>query len=811
MPEALTMADAAENHAVATQCPFCSVQCKISLTELEALSEALKKGSNTPGASVFKAEGLFNHASEGRACVKGLNAHQHSNSSERILFPMVRKKGVLTKVGWDEALGEVERRLRETCAQYGNDAVGVYGGGSLTNETAYLLGKFARLALGTRFIDYNGRFCMSAAASAGVKSFGLDRGLTFRLEDIAAAECIILAGTNVAECQPTLMPYFNRAKENGANIIVIDPRVTQTAAAAALHIQNRPGTDAALAAAMLSVLMEEDLIDKAFIAARTNGFEELAARVKEQASVSETALFCGVEESAIREAALLLGRARTAMIMTARGVEQQTDGHLAVREFINLLLATGNIGREGCGYGAITGQANGQGGREHGQKADQLPGYRLIENEADRAYIASVWDVEEARIPRAGVSAYEMMERVANREVRNLFIMGSNPVVSNPNAVLVEEGIAGLDHLIVADMFMSETARYADVVLPVTSYLENEGTLTNLEGRVLLREAGRTAPGETRHDWQILCHIAAFFGEEQRFQYESAEQIFQELRVASRGGRADYYGITYDRIRSEGGVYWPCPDPEGEAEALMFRHRFAHPDGKAMFSSAPLSRPAPFSAAEALERKVHAAKASSAGALENRVHTAKASSAEALENRVHTAKASSAGALENRVHTANASSARSQENRVHTANASSARSQESRSQAVPDIRGGNATELPLILTNGRILAHYLTGVQTRRSPSLSAREVGNFLEIHPSTARRLRIADGEWVEVETEAGMFSVRSRLTDKIREDTVFSSMHWGGIQNVNRATLPELDPFCKMPGFKYALANVRPLRGK
>lgn len=796
MAETLTVAGAAENGAVATQCPFCSVQCKISLTELEALSEAVQKGSNTPGASFFKAEGLFNHASEGRACVKGLNAHQHINSRERILFPLVRKNGVLRQVGWEEAMVEVERRLRETRTQYGNDAVGVYGGGSLTNETAYLLGKFARLALGTRYIDYNGRFCMSAAASAGVKSFGLDRGLTFRLEDIAAAECIILAGTNVAECQPTLMPYFNRARDNGAKIIVIDPRVTQTAAAAALHIQNRPGTDAALAAAMLSVLVEEDLIDKAFIAARTNGFEEVAARVKGQASVSETALYCGVEESAIREAALLLGRAGTAMIMTARGVEQQTDGHLAVREFINLLLATGNIGREGCGYGAITGQGNGQGGREHGQKADQLPGYRLIENEADRAYIASVWEVEEDRIPRAGVSAYEMMERVASGEIRNLFIMGSNPVVSNPNAVLVEEGIAGLDHLIVADMFMSETARYADVVLPVTSYLENEGTLTNLEGRVLLREAGRPAPGESRHDWRILCDIAAFLGEEQRFHFESAEQIFQELRIASRGGRADYYGITYERIRREGGVYWPCPDPEGDAEALMFRHRFAHTDGRAMFSSAPLSRPAPSSSAEAQESGVNAGNASFGETQESRVNAAKASSAEDLESGVNVARASSAEDLESG---------------VNVAKASSGEAQERRSQAAPSFMGEKATELPLILTNGRILAHYLTGVQTRRSPSLSAREVGNFLEIHPATARRLRIAEGEWVEVETEAGMFCVRSRLTDKIREDTVFSSMHWGGIQNVNRATLPELDPFCKMPGFKYALANVRPLKRK
>lgn len=760
MTEALNVTVQWEKKTATTQCPFCSVQCKIGITELAVPDQvgpiALASGvAATPvkserlanvkeslhlegpifgQVSVYQAEGVFNRASEGRACVKGLHAHQHSQSRERVLHPLMRKNGSLVQVGWEEALAEVARRLDETRSQYGNDAIGVYGGGSLTNETAYLLGKFARLALGTRYIDYNGRFCMSAAASAGVKSFGLDRGLTFRLEDIAFAECIILAGTNVAECQPTLMPYFNRAKENGAKIIVIDPRVTQTASAAALHIQNRPGTDAALAAAMLGILLEEGLIDEDFVRTRTNGFQDLVARVEGQASVAETARHCGVEESAIREAALLLGKAKTAMIMTARGVEQQTDGHLAVREFINLLLATGNIGRKGCGYGAITGQANGQGGREHGQKADQLPGYRLIENPADRAYMASVWDVEESRLPRAGVSAYEMMEKIAEGEIRGLFIMGSNPVVSNPNALLVEEGISKLEHLIVADMFLSETARYADIVLPVTSYMENEGTLTNLEGRVLLREAGRPAPGETRHDWRILCDVAALLGEKHGFGFESAEQIFEELRVASRGGRADYYGITYDRIRREDGVYWPCPNPEEPAEEIMFHTSFAHPDGKAVFSSAPLNRPAASVKPETGEGD---------------------------------GPAKSAHAL------------------------------------------AKEEDYPLILTNGRILAHYLTGVQTRRSPALSAREVGNYLEIHPATAKRLRIRDKEWVEVETTAGSFSVRSRLSEKIREDTIFSSMHWGGVQNVNRATLPELDPFCKMPGFKFALARVRPVR--
>ncbi|NGZ75597.1 molybdopterin oxidoreductase family protein [Saccharibacillus alkalitolerans] len=689
-----------------TQCPFCSVQCKIRM-DGEAKPE---------GLSAFRAHGDDNAASEGRLCVKGQNAHQHALSGERLLHPMVRRGGKLVRATWEEAMRTAVGMFAASAEEGGPDAVGVYGGGSLSNESAYLLGKFARLALGTRYIDYNGRFCMSAAASAGSKTFGVDRGLTFRLSDIPKAECIVLAGTNLAECQPTLMPYFNRARENGASIIVIDPRATATAAASDLHLPVRPGTDAALAAGMLKVLIEEGLIDEAFVESRTRGFEELRERAVNQMTLPQTAEFCGVREDLIRRAATMYGRARTGMIMTARGVEQQTDGHLAVREFLNLVLATGKIGREGCGYGAITGQGNGQGGREHGQKADQLPGYRSIADEADRAYVASVWGVEPERIPGPGVSAYEMMEMIDRQEIRTLLVMGSNPVVSNPNVSRVREGLEKLDGLIVADMFLSETALLADVVLPVTSYLENEGTLTNLEGRVLLREAVRPAPGECRHDWAVLGDFAERLGRAEGFRFRSAEAIFDELRLASRGGRADYYGITYDRLRREEGVYWPCGEAGG-GSGLMFERSFAHADGRAVFSAPPQN----------------------------------------TENGRTTSSA-----------------------------------------------------YPLLLTNGRVLAHYLTGVQTHRSPVLEAREVANFLEIHPAAAKRIRVRDGEWARIDSEAGMFYARCRVTDKIREDTVFAPMHWSGSQNVNRATLPDLDPYCKMPGFKTTPVRVLPYGG-
>ncbi|AJY76030.1 assimilatory nitrate reductase catalytic subunit NasC [Paenibacillus beijingensis] len=688
-----------------SQCPFCSVQCKVKVTE-----------ENIPESSrlSYKAEGISNAASEGRLCVKGMNAHQHATSAARLLHPLIKKDGRLVPASWEEALQTISGHFKSAIKERGPDSIGVYGGGSLTNEAAYLLGKFARVALGTKYIDYNGRFCMSAAASAGNKTFGIDRGLTCRLADIPLARCIVLAGTNIAECQPTLMPYFNKAKENGAKIIVIDPRVTATAAVADLHLQIRPGTDAALANGMLKIILEEGLADESFVRARTKGFEELKSHL-EKADLSEIASLCGLNAEAIREAAVTYAQADTGIIFTARGVEQQTDGHMSVRNFLNLVLATGKIGREGCGYGAVTGQGNGQGGREHGQKADQLPGYRMIDNESDRAYVASVWGIAPEQIPGKGVSAYEMMELVAKEQIKTLFVMGSNPIVSNPNARLVEEGLRKLDLLVVADMFLTETAALADVVLPVSAYLENGGTMTNLEGRVLLREAARPVPGEARHDWSILCQLANQLGKGDYFTFGSSEEIFNELRLASRGGVADYYGITYDRLRREEGIYWPCPSKDDSGTGLLFREKFAHPDGKAVFTVVESRSP----------------------------------------------------------------------------------------QETP------SADYPLTLTNGRLLAHYLTGVQTRRSPSLAAREVENFMEINPRTAQKFRIEDGEWVEVRSRRGSFTVRSRVTKQIREDTVFVPMHWGGAQNVNRATTPELDPFCKMPGFKTSAVSVRPVR--
>lgn len=327
-----------------TQCPFCSVQCKMRLTEF-APNALLAAGGNAPVLDYdepvqYAVEAKPNKASEGRLCVKGMNAYQHAVSDDRIVYPMARRGDTFERISWEEANAMMAERLQAIAAQHGRDAIGLYGGGSLTNESAYLLGKFARVALRTRYIDYNGRFCMSAAASAGNKTFGIDRGLTNPLSDIPLAKCIILTGTNIAECQPTLTPYFTKAKENGAYIIVIDPRETGTSKMADLHLRVKPGMDAALANGMLRALIEEGLVDEKFVRARTKGYDALRAHIEAQ-SVEAIAELAGVPAESIRKAAIAFGKAETGMVFTARGVEQQTDGFMAVRNFLNLTLLTG--------------------------------------------------------------------------------------------------------------------------------------------------------------------------------------------------------------------------------------------------------------------------------------------------------------------------------------------------------------------------------------------------------------------------------------------------------------------------------------
>jgi len=685
----------------ASHCCFCSMQCGIELVQ-EENGIAIRPSQRFPVAT-------------GRLCQKGLNAHQHVLHPSRVLKPLARQapKGCAPawrEAGWDEALDAIAGRIRDIQARYGRDAVGVYGGGSLTNEVCYLLGKFARVALGTRYIDYNGRYCMSSAAAAAVRAFGADRGLTMPLSEIPNARYLILAGTNLAECQPTMMPYLLEAKKNGAVVVAIDPRKTPTAKSADVHVRIYPGMDAVFVSGLLHVIVEERLYDERFVRERTLGFEALAEAVRPY-TPRRVFEITGIPEEVVVGIARGFAKAPTGIVLTARGVEQQVNGVDNTLHYINLCLVTGKIGRPGCGFGAITGQANGQGGREHGQKADQLPGYRSIEDPAARAHIARVWGVPEEDIPGKGVSAYEMLRKIDDGEIRALFVMGSNPVVSSPNSSVVERSLRKLDLLVVVDLFETETAREADWLLPANAFLETEGTLTNLEGRVFQRAQAVKRPPGVKADYEILCELAERLGKGAYFRYRTPEDIFNELREASRGGVADYGGITYERLRKEKGVFWPCPSEDHPGTPIMFADRFAHPDGKARIIPVEPKRPA------------------------------------------------------------------------ETADA----------------------DFPIVLTTGRLGAHYLSGAQTRRSEALVRKAPEPFVEIHPRLAERLGLKRDSRLRLTTRRGSAVFGYRITDAIHPGVVFVPFHWGDELSVNRLTNDALSPVSRMPEFKICAVRV------
>ncbi|MEU5252514.1 molybdopterin oxidoreductase family protein [Streptomyces longwoodensis] len=722
-----------------THCPYCALQCGMNLTP-------------APQGGVEVSERADFPVNRGALCAKGRTAPAVLSERVRLTSPWVRSPaGTLEPATWEEALDRIARELARVRAEAGADAVGVFGGGGLTNEKAYALGKFARVVLGTSQIDYNGRFCMSSAAAAGTKAFGVDRGLPFPLEDVPRTGCVILVGSNPAETMPPALRYFRELRENGGTLIVVDPRRTKTAEQADLHLAPRPGTDLALALGLLHLVVAEGRTDEEYVRERTSGWEE--ARAAAMAHWPEyVERITGVSVPELREAVRLFCEPEAAMVLTARGPEQQSKGTDTVGAWINLCLATGRAGRPLSGYGCLTGQGNGQGGREHGQKADQLPGYRKLDDPAARRHVAEVWGVDPDALPGPGRSAYELLDALGG-DVRALLLMGSNPVVSAPRAAHVEERIRSLDFLAVCDVVLSETAALADVVLPVTQWAEETGTTTNLEGRVLLRRRAVSPPEGVRSDLEVLHGLAARLGVEKGFPTDP-EEVFEELRRASAGGAADYSGISYRRLAEGDGVFWPCP-AEGTAVAA----------GSGARGDAPGHPGTP-----AEGTAVAAGSGAQAGAPEH------PGTPRLFLDRFATP--------------------------------------DGRARFVPVAHRPAAEEpdeeFPVLLTTGRVVAQYQSGAQTRRVGELNAAAPGPFVELHPRLAARLGAAEGDPVAVVSRRGRAVAPARITTAIRPDTVFMPFHWPGEGRANTLTNPALDPTSRMPEFKVCAVRVEAVEG-
>jgi assimilatory nitrate reductase catalytic subunit len=565
---------------VPTHCCYCGVQCGMYLKVANEKVVGVEPREDFP----------LNH---GMLCPKGATAYQTVNHPDRLTYPLMRRGGKnspLERASWDEVLDTIAQRFRAIQTQYGKDAVAIYSGSSMTNEKCSLMGKFARVALGTRHTDYNGRLCMSSATGVNERSLGIDRAAN-PVSDMLHADCIFVIGANVGECFPIVTSYLWQARDRGCKLIVADPRQTPIARTADIFLPLRPGTDSALLNAMLYVVIKEGMVDEEFIRERTTGWEETRALVV-QYPPERVAKVCGLRPEAIVEAARMYGSANAALIYTARGLEHQSKGVDNGITAANLALATGNFGRPGAGYGTLTGQGNGQGGREMGQKASQLPGCRDIENGDDRRYICSVWGIEEQDLPHSGYPATLMIPAMLRQEIRACFLICSNPMVSLPDQHTVERALRGLDLFVVTDFFLSETAELADIILPGNVWAEDEGTVTSLEGRVIKYNKAVDPPGEARRDWQIVCELARRLGKGQFFNFHSAREIFDELRLCTKGAKGDYWGITYEKIDAQNGVFWPCPTEESPGTPRLYEERFGFPDGRARFHPIPYIPPA---------------------------------------------------------------------------------------------------------------------------------------------------------------------------------------------------------------------------
>jgi assimilatory nitrate reductase catalytic subunit len=568
----------APDRKVETHCCFCGQQCGVKL---------LVKDEKVVGVEPWE-EFPFNR---GKLCPKGVKRYLQNNHPDRLLRPLVRTGSGFAPIPWDEALDLVGERFERLQRRHGRDAVAVLSGASLTNEKAYLMGKFARLAVQTRHIDYNGRLCMVAAGAANLKAFGIDRAAN-PWADIAATDLVMVLGSNVSECSPITTDYIWRARDRGARLIVVDPRLTPIARTADLFLPVRPGRDSALMNAILHAVIRLGGVDHDFVARHTTGFDDLR-RAVEKYDPEAVAREVGIPAARIIEAAELWVQAPRTMLLHARGIEHHTKGVENVLSCINLVLATGKIGKPGCGYATITGQGNGQGGREHGQRCNQLPGARDIENPEHRAEVAAAWGVPAERLPGKGATAPEIFELIHRGEVRALLSLCFNPLVSLPDARFTREALERLDFYVAIDFFLSETARHADLILPGSLHEEDEGTVTSAEGRVIRIRKAVEPPGEARPDWRIICDLAKRLGVGDLFDFAGPAAIFEELRRVSRGGIADYSGITWEKIERQMGVFWPCPSDDHPGTPRLFEGgRFAHPDGRARFHSVEYRPPA---------------------------------------------------------------------------------------------------------------------------------------------------------------------------------------------------------------------------
>jgi len=551
-----------------TVCPFCGCGCQLYLEVLDG---------EISGVVPCKTDEI----SEGKLCIKGRNAADFIYHPDRLNSPLVKRNGKFESTSWDEALDIVSGRLGEIKQLRGPDSISILSSAKCTNEENFLMMKFARAVIGTNNIDHCARLCHASTVLGLVNSFG-SGAMTNSVPEIEGADCIFVIGSNTMEQHPLVSSRVLRAEEKGAKLIVADPRRTPLAEFADIHLQLRPGTDVCLLNGMMNIILSRNLADNDFIAQRTEGFEQFKKKVAEY-TPEKVCQITKVDPTALEKAARIYGEAEKGSILYAMGITQHTTGTDNVESCANLAMLTGNVGRESTGVNPLRGQNNVQGACDVGALPNVYSGYQSVNDEAIRAKFEKAWGVKLPKEP--GFTVTEMTDAALKGSLKAMYIIGENPALSDPDINHVRKALSGLDFLVVQDMFLSETAQFAHVVLPACSFAEKEGTFTATDRRVQRGRKAIEPVGDSKPDWVIISELARKMGN-RAFDYRSPREVMEEIAELT----PSYGGISYERLDNGEVLAWPCPLQEHPGTKFLHRETFTR--GKGRFFALDYKEPA---------------------------------------------------------------------------------------------------------------------------------------------------------------------------------------------------------------------------
>ena len=687
---------------ISSVCPFCGVGCQVSVK--------VKDGK------INRVDGINGPANENRLCVKGRFGFDYTSHPHRLTKPMVRRsdapeKGLnvdpanpwtqFREASWEEALDIAANGFIDLKSANGGEAIAGFGSAKCSNEEAYLFQKLIRQGFNHNNVDHCTRLCHASSVSALLENVG-SGAVTATFNEIENADVAILIGTNSVENHPVAATYFKQFAKRGGKLIIMDPRGQGLKSHAAHMLQFKPATDVSMLNAIMHVIVEEGLYDEQYIAAMTDNWDAMKEHLKGFAP-EEMATVCGIDADILRQVAREFASAKAGMIFWGMGVSQHVHGTDNARCLISLALMCGHVGRPGTGLHPLRGQNNVQGASDAGLIPMFLPDYQSVNDPDVIAKFADVWGVKE--LPQEpGLTVVEIMDAIHAGQIKGMYILGENPAMSDPDVVHARAALAKLDHLVVQDIFVTETANYADVIFPASAWFEKSGTVTNTNRQVQMGRQVVSPPGEAQEDWRTIVALANRMGLD--WSYDAPSEIFAEMKRTM--GSLD--NITWDRLERENAVTYPSLSADDPGQAIVFGDAFPRADGRALFTPANVLPPA----------------------------------------------------------------------------------------ELPD------ADYPFVLITGRQLEHWHTGSMTRRAKVLDAVEPEANASLHPRTLRRLGVEPGGLIRLETRRGVVELMARADRAVAEDNVFLPFAYVEAA-ANILTNPKLDPFGKIPEFKFAACRV------